>query len=111
MIEKWAPLLRAVRLYDGRLPGVKPFREALERAYTQALFNQRAVDGIRDSLRRTMRLRNESLDEGYDAAISLRNFIRGVLGPRAAELRLFGMKPIPTRCRRDQQPAEECNRP
>jgi len=111
MIEKWALLLRAVRLNAARLPGVEPYRDALERAYTEALFNQRAVDGIRESLRQTVRLRNESHAEGYDAAISLRHFIKSVLGPRTEALRLFGMEPRPKRGRRDKQPAEVCEPP
>ena len=93
VVKKWAPLLRAVRLNERKLGGVAPFREALERAYSESLFNQRAVDRILASLKQALRRRNKSLATGYDAAISLRNFIKSVLGTRSAELLQYGMKP------------------
>jgi hypothetical protein len=98
-LNKWAPLLRAVRLNEVKLAGVAPFREALEKAYTEAVFNQRAMEAIRESLREAMRRRNASLAAGYDAAISLRHFIKSVLGPRTEELHLYGMTPRGPRCR------------
>ncbi|HEV8580948.1 MAG TPA: hypothetical protein VGX68_17920 [Thermoanaerobaculia bacterium] len=104
-VEKWAPLLRAVRLNEAKLAGVVPFREALERAYAETVFNQRALDAIRESLREATRRRNRSHAAGYDAAISLRNFIKSVLGPRTEELRLYGMTPRGPRCRSRQKSA------
>ena len=111
VVKKWAPLLRAVRLNERKLGGVAPFREALERAYSEALFNQRAVDGILASLKQALRRRNKSLDRGYDAAISLRNFIKSVLGTRSAELPQYGMKPRGPRYRTGKKPAVGFERP
>ncbi len=64
VVKRWAPLLRAVRLNERKLGGVAPFREALERAYSEALFNQRAVDGALASLKQALRRRNKSLEQG-----------------------------------------------
>lgn len=96
--NRWAPLLRAVRLNEARLAGVAPFRQALERAYIEAVYNQRAMDAIRETLREAIRRRNASRTAGYDAAIALRNFIKSVLGPRTEELRRYGMTPRVPRC-------------
>jgi SpoVK/Ycf46/Vps4 family AAA+-type ATPase len=103
-LNQWAPLLRAVRLNEAKLAGVAPFRQALEGAYTEAVFNQRAMDAIRETLREATRRRNASFAAGYDAAIALRHFIKSVLGPRAEELRLYGMTPRGPLCRSRKKP-------
>jgi|SRR6185295_10451532 len=108
---KWAPLLKAVRLNKPRLAGVKPFQEALERAYSEALFNQRAVDVARKALRTATQRRNETLDKGYDADLSLRHFLKSVLGTRSEELIQYGMKPRGPRRRREKRPDETLEQP
>jgi hypothetical protein len=104
-LEQWRKLLCTVRQNEAGLPGVEPFRQALERAFTETLFNQRTRDTIRASAEEATRRLNRSLGTGCDAAICLRNFVKSVLGPRSEKLREYGMKPRGKRCRPGQTPA------
>jgi hypothetical protein len=109
--NQWAPLLRAVRLTEADLAGVGPFRRALVRAYTEVLIDQRALDRIRASLKEATRRRDKSFAAGYDAAISLRNFIKSVLGPRTEKLHLYGITPRRPRSRLGKKSAPGFERP
>lgn len=93
LFEQWGLLMRAVRKFQAELGGAAPFRDAFEQAYSRACFNRRRRDIARAAARQTTRELQESMDAAFDAAVSLRNFIKGVLGFRSAKLREFGMTP------------------
>lgn len=93
-LEEWDLLLQSVRETEGDLAGVAPFREALARSKAQV----RTFRSLRDTLKvstgdASHRLRS-ALGTGEDAAVSLRSFIRGALGPRSEKLHRYGMKPL-----------------
>jgi hypothetical protein len=91
--EEWDALLQAVRETESDLKGVVPFREALADARERA----HAANSLRETLKTTsadagQRLR-EVLTVGEDAAVALRNFIRGALGMSNEKLRRYGIQP------------------
>lgn len=91
--EEWDALLQAVKETEGDLKGVVPFREALAEARERA----HAANSLKETLKATgadavERLR-EVLTVGEDAAVALRNFIRGVLGMSNEKLRRYGIQP------------------
>lgn len=93
LIEEWDALLQTVKETEGELKGVVPFRHAL----SEALERARAVKSVKDNLRTSgadadARLK-ELLGVGEDAAVALRNFIRGVLGMRNEKLLRYGIQP------------------
>ncbi len=93
LFEQWGLLMRAVRKFQAELRGVAPFRDAFEKAYSQALVNRRRRDVARAAAREATRELQESMDTAFDATVALRSFIKGVLGFRSDKLREFGMKP------------------
>jgi hypothetical protein len=99
LLQHWEGLIKAVRRHEANLPGIKPFRDALERAYTQALFNRRKKEVARAAAREATRQLRESLTEAFGAAVALRSFIKSVLGFRADALFQFGIKPRRKRSR------------
>lgn len=98
LFEEWAQLLKAVREND-QLAGVAPYAEALQKAYVDAMSHRSLRDTLAASARDATHRLRESLNEGRDAAISVRSFVKGVLGVRAKELTVYGIKP--RRKRRD----------
>lgn len=93
LLHEWAKLLKAVRENEDRFPGIAPQVEALQKAYTDARSHRSIRDSLAASTRdATQRLQN-SLDEGRDAAISLRSLVKGTLGVRTEELTVYGIKP------------------
>ena len=105
LLQEWEELLQAVRETERDLGCVAPYLEVLAGAHTQAL----AFNILRESLETSAadascRL-DQSLDQGREAAVKLRAFIRSVLGHRNEKLRLYGMKPSSGRPRLKETPA------
>jgi len=93
LLQQFERLIKAVRQHEADLPGIKPFRDAMERAYTQAIFNRRRKEVARAAAKEATRQCHESLCEAFDAAVALRGFIKSVVGFRSKALFQFGMKP------------------
>lgn len=93
MLKEWAKLLKAVNLHQDDLGGVAPFRDILEKAYAEALANRAVQEAMKASAKDSTRRLRESLGVGYYAAISLRHFIKSVLGTRSEKLVRYGVKP------------------
>jgi hypothetical protein len=98
-LQRWERLIKAVRQYEANLPGIKPFRDALERAYTQAIFNRRRKDVARAAAKEATRQLQASLAEAYDAESAVRSFLKSLLGFRSTALFRFGIKPLGKRNR------------
>jgi hypothetical protein len=105
MLKQWASLLNAVNLLEADLGGIAPFREALEKACAAAQASQVVQDMKRAQAKEATRRVKADFDGSADAAISLRNFIKSVLGPRSHLLVQFGMKPRGRRRSSSRKPA------
>jgi len=101
MLQRFEKLIKAVRKHEANLPGIKPFRDSLEKAYTQAVFNRRRKDVARAAAKEATRQLRASLSEAQDASAAVRNYLKSVLGFRSTALFEFGMKP---RTRRREKP-------
>jgi len=99
MLQRWERLIKAVRQHEDSLPGIKPFRDALERAYTQAVFDRRKKEVARAAAREATRQLQASLATAADASAALRSFLKSVLGFRSSALFQFGIRPRGKRCR------------
>jgi hypothetical protein len=111
LLQSWGRLIRAVRKHQAELGGIKSFRDALERAYTQALINRRRRDVTRAAAKEATRELQRSLETAFDAAASARSFIKSVLGFRSERLREFGMTPRQGCARKSKNPAPGFERP
>lgn len=87
-------LLAAARKHEATHPGIKPFRQALEGAYARAVSTRGLRDTLDASKMEATHQLNLAFDESHEAAIRLRNFVKGVLGPRSEALADFGVKPL-----------------
>ena len=105
LLESCERMLKAVRRHGADLAGVAPFRDALERAYTQSLFNRQRQEVARAAAREATRQLRASLSGASDARAALRHFLRSVLGFRSEQLRLFDIQPVKKRSRRLREPA------
>ena len=86
-------LLKAVRDTETELAGVAPFLAALEQAHAQAVSAKARRDGLLASTHAATMEANKALAACGETAISLRHFIRSVLGSRTAKLIRYGIKP------------------
>ncbi|HEX7180864.1 MAG TPA: hypothetical protein VF756_03415 [Thermoanaerobaculia bacterium] len=87
-------LLATARRHEATHPGIKPFREVLEEACARAVSARRLRDTLDASKMEATHQLNLAFDESHEAAIRLRNFAKGVLGPRSEALADFGVKPL-----------------
>ena len=103
----WDRILRAVRKNKIVLPGVDPYLEGLEKAYSNTTVHriQRAV--LQAASREATQQLQASLTEGRDAASRLRSFIKSVLGNHSVQLLAYGMKPISKRRSRSKKTQAE----
>jgi len=108
LLEKAERLLKAARQHEAEVGGVAPLRDALERAYTQTIFNRQRREVARATAKEATRQLQESRSKVYDAVASLRHFLRGVLGHRSEMLRLFGIEPRKKRSRKRQEAPQGC---
>ena len=106
-LKNWDRTLRAVRKNKAALPGVEPYLEVLEKAYSASTVNriQRTVL-LAASQEATQQLQ-ASLAEGRDAASRLRNFIKSVLGSHSVQLLAYGIKPLGERRPRSKKTQTE----
>lgn len=89
----WEKLLKAVQENEAELAGIEPFRSALARAYAQAMTFRDVRDSLVAAAADAAQRLNEAVATGYDAALSLRSFIRSVYGPQAEKLIEYGIRP------------------
>ena len=104
-------MLKAVCRYEAELGGVTPFRDALETAYTQSLFNRQRRQVARAAAKEATRQLHESLNSACDARVALRHFLQSVLGYRSDKLRLFDIEPRKKRSPSRKKPAPGFERP
>lgn len=90
-------LITVARQHEGKIPGIKPYRAKLERAYLDALTARSTRDSLKlETLKATRRLKG-TLAAAEDAAMRLRSYARGTLGPRNEQLTCFGVAPLKKR--------------
>jgi hypothetical protein len=111
LLQRCERMLRAVRKCEAELGGVAPFRDALERAYAQTLFNKQRRLVARAAAQEATRQLHESFDTVYDAHAALRHFLQSVLGYRSDKLRLFEIQPRKKRSPSRKKPAPGFERP
>jgi hypothetical protein len=111
LLQQWDRLLKAVHRYEARLGGIAPFRDALERAYSQAVSSKRRREVARAAAEDATRALRESLETAFDASVSLRGFIKSLIGFRSEMLREFGMTPRKKRPRPCKKPPVGFERP
>ncbi len=111
LLQRCERMLKAVRKHEAALGGVAPFRDALERAYTQTLFNRQRREVARAAAKEATRQLHESLNTAYDARAALRHFLQSVLGYRSDKLRLFDIQPRKKRSPVRKKPAPGFERP
>ena len=99
VLDEWGDLLNEVRKTRAELPGIAPFMTKLEGAHTRARTAKSLRDPHQARAREETRKLHAALDEGQEAAISLRSYIKSVLGTRTEKLCRYGMKPRPKRVR------------
>ncbi len=111
LLQRCERMLKAIRKYEAVLGGVAPFRDALEMAYTQTLFNRQRREVARAAAKEATRQLHDSLNTAYDARAALRHFLQGVLGYRSDKLRLFDIQPRKKRSPSHKKPAPGFERP
>jgi hypothetical protein len=94
-LRNWEDLLNAVQETECELGGVAPFREVLAAARNQALVFKALRDSLEISTEDVAHQLREKVAAGDRAFVSLRGYIRSVLGNRRDKLRRYGMKPFP----------------
>ncbi len=94
LLKHCATLLRAVRKHETQIGCVAPLRDALEKAYTQTLFNRQRQQVARAAAREATRQLRGSRANLYDAVAALHHYLKGVLGFRSDMLRQFDIEPI-----------------
>jgi hypothetical protein len=87
-------LLRAVRRREAEIGGAAPLRDALERAYTQTLFNRQRQKVARAAAVEATRQLRRSRENLHDAVAALHHYLKAVLGFRSDRLRAFDIEPI-----------------
>lgn len=92
-LEDLGQLLKEARAQEGKIPGLKFYREILSKAYRSALSARSKRDTLSAATREATRDLNNSVITAQDAARRLRSYLRGALGPRADQLTSFGIKP------------------
>ena len=96
-LNELGTLITVARQHEGKIPGIKPYRMKLERAYLDALTARGTRDSLKlETLKATRRLKT-TLSAAEDAAMRLRSFARGTLGPRNEQLTCFGVAPLKKR--------------
>ena len=98
-IQDWSELLTTVREEEAELAGAGPLITALEGTHAQAVSLRSRRDALAASAQEATGQVKTAFAEGRDAAIALRSYIRGVLGPRSEKLLRYGIKPIRKRRR------------
>jgi hypothetical protein len=92
--KEWEEILANVGEDEAELAGVAPYKEALRSACSRAMGHRCLREGLLASTQNETQRLNKAIAEGRDASIRLRNFLKGVLGPRNEKLRRYGIKPL-----------------
>jgi hypothetical protein len=100
-------LLKAVRETEVELPGVLRYKLALERASTKAAETKARREALVISAQEATYHMHAAFQTYREAATSLRNFIKSVLGHRNEKLLRYGVRPI----RRRSRPVHRVTRP
>ena len=93
-IQEWDNLMKAARASESELRGVEPFVEALEDGHDAAVSLRCRRDALLASAMELTAEMNAAFAVSRDAAIALRSYIKGVLGPRSERLKEFGIAPL-----------------
>ena len=109
-IHGGARLLEMVREDEGDLPDIASVLAPLEKFHAQAVSARARRDELAAATREATRQLNENLAAANEAAMALRNYIKGVLGARNPKLVRYGIKPLRKRGRYKKPPAS-CNCP
>jgi hypothetical protein len=99
-VQQWERLLEAAREGETELAGVAPFRAALESAHANLIHVRKQREGLHAASQEATRSMYRAFEECCEAGISLRHYIKSVLGSRAEKLSRYGIKPRKRRSRR-----------
>ncbi|HEX7181616.1 MAG TPA: hypothetical protein VF756_07220 [Thermoanaerobaculia bacterium] len=100
VFHDFSSLVATARKYESAHPGIAPFRQALEDAQVRARCTRTLRDALAASKMEATQQLRLSVDEGREAVIRLRSFVKGALGSRDETLADFGMKPRRRRSRK-----------
>lgn len=103
----WDRILRAVRKNKAVLPGVDPYLEGLEKAYSNTTVHRIQRTVLQAASREATQQLQTSLAEGRDAATRLRSFIKSLLGSHSVQLLAYGIKPVGERRPRSKKAQAE----
>jgi hypothetical protein len=95
--QQWKKLLEAVGEGKAELAGVAPFSAALESAHAKVVHARKQRDELYAASQEATRSMYQALEECREAGISLRHYIKSVLGSRAEKLSRYGIKPRKSR--------------
>ncbi len=98
-VQDWSGLLKAARESAAELEGVGPLITALEESRDQAVDLRSRRNALAASAHELTLQLEAAFNAGRDAAIRLRSYIRGKLGPRSGKLLRYGIKPLRKRPR------------
>ena len=98
-LNRGSKLLKVVRENERELPGVAPFRTALEKSHEQAVRTRNRRAALAVAAKKATKQLNSDLAAVQDASIALGSFVKSVLGYRNVKLGQYGIKPIRKRSR------------
>lgn len=112
-IRDWERLLEAVQEGEAGLAGAASLSAALQSACAKAVRIRKHRDELHAASQEETRALHRALEECREAGISLRSYIKSVLGSRAEALVRYGVTPRRKRrpCRQRSEPAAAGGRP
>ena len=96
-LQELGTLITVARQHEGSIPGIRPYRVKLEKAYLDALTARSTRDSLDAETRKATRRLRGTLTAAKEAALRLRSYARGTLGPRNEQLTCFGVAPLKKR--------------
>jgi hypothetical protein len=96
-LHELGTLITVARQHEGKIPGIRPYRVKLEKAYLDALTARSTRDSLIAETRKATRRLRGTLTAAKEAALRLRSYARGTLGPRNEQLTCFGVAPLKKR--------------
>ncbi len=98
-VQDWSGLLKTARESEADLEGVGPLIAALEESHDQAVDLRSRRNALAASAQELTPQMEDAFTAGRDAAVCLRSYIRGKVGPRSEKLLRYGIKPLRKRPR------------
>lgn len=96
-LQELGTLITVARQHEGAIPGIRPYRVKLEKAYLDALTARSTRDSLDAETKKATRRLRGTLTAAREAALRLRSYARGTLGPRNEQLTCFGVAPLKKR--------------